>query len=275
MSIYETKNLFGKENKLSAAIERVRTFGKNGVIVAFSGGKDSVAVLEIVRRAGVPFRAVYNLTTIDHPELVRFIKTVPDVEIQRPAMNMWQIIEKNHAVPTRLARFCCRILKEQTFPEGVVVTGVRAKESRQRAERKMFEPCFKDNHKWYLHPIIDWTDDEVWEFIKAEKLPYCKLYDEGFKRLGCIGCPMDTKRAEVLNKYPQYKRGYIRALDKLVAQGYPKDGRFKTGQEWYDWWISNAAKKDTEQAEFIFLDNNTYSMRAHDARASEIVANVK
>lgn len=275
MSVFKEKTLFGHEDKVSIAIERVRAFGVNGVIVAFSGGKDSVAVLDIVKKAGVPYRAVYNLTTVDHPELVKFIKAQKDVEIQRPSMNMWQIIEKNHALPTRLARFCCRILKEQTFPEGVVITGVRAKESRQRAERKMFEPCFKDNHKWYLHPIIDWSDSEVWEYIKGEKLPYCKLYDEGFKRLGCIGCPKDTKRAQVLDQYPQYKRGYIRALDKLVAQGYPKDGRFQTGQQWYDWWISNTAKKDTEQAEFIFLDNNTYSMRAHDARASDMVANVK
>lgn len=258
--IYE-KDIFGEAGKVETAIKRVQTFGQDGVIVAFSGGKDSVAALSIVRKSGVPFRAIYNLTTIDHPELVRFIKTIPDVEIQRPQMNMWKIIEKNHAVPTRLARFCCRILKEQTFPEGVIVTGVRAKESAQRASRKMYEPCFKDNHKWYLHPILDWSDGEVWEYIRTEGLPYCKLYDEGYKRLGCIGCPMDTRRADVLDKNPCYKRGYIRALDKLVAQGYPKDGRFRNGQEWYDWWISNTAKKNSDQCEFIFLDDNTYDQK--------------
>lgn len=258
--VYQEKTLFGFENKLEKSISRIKKFGSNGVIVAFSGGKDSVVVLELVKRSGVPFKAVYNLTTIDHPELVKFVKTFSEVEIQRPKLNMWQIIEKHHAVPTRIARFCCRELKEQTFPAGIVVTGVRAKESAQRSKRKMFEPCFKDNEKWYLHPIIDWSENEVWEFIKTENLPYCKLYDEGYKRLGCIGCPMDTRRADVLDKNPCYKRGYIRALDKLVSQGYPKDGRFRNGQEWYDWWISNTAKKNNDQCEFIFLDDNTYDM---------------
>ena len=272
MSVYETHNLFGKENKLQIAIDRVKNFGKDGVIVAYSGGKDSVAVLEVVKRSGVPYRAIYNLTTIDHPELVKFIKNQNDIEIQRPKMNMWQIIEKNKAVPTRMVRFCCRILKEQTMPAGVVVTGVRAKESAQRAKRKMFEPCFKDNEKWYLHPIIDWTESEVWEFIKTENLPYCKLYDEGYKRLGCIGCPMDTRRAEVLEKNPKYKRGYIRALQKIVDSGH---GKFASGQEWYDWWVSNKAfPKESDQCQFIYMDDNTYDQRAHDARASDKVANV-
>jgi phosphoadenosine phosphosulfate reductase len=265
MSVYETKNLFGSENKLEIAINRVKHFGKDGVIVSYSGGKDSVAVLEIVKRSGVPFRAIYNLTTIDHPELVRFIKRQPEVEIQRPKMNMWEIIEKNNAVPTRIARFCCRILKEQTLPEGIIVTGVRSAESVQRASRKMFEPCFKTTEKWYLHPILDWSENEVWEFIKTEKLSYCKLYDEGYKRLGCIGCPMDYHRAEVLDRNPEYKRGYIRALQKLVDNG---KGKFKSGQEWYNWWISKTSSKETGQMDFVYLDDNSYP-RAHDARVSE------
>lgn len=262
MSVYKTRTLFGNDDKLQVAIDRVRTFGKDGVIVAYSGGKDSVAVLEVVRRSGVPYRAVYNLTTIDHPGLVQFIKSQDGIEIQRPALNMWQIIEKNGAVPTRRARFCCRILKEQTFPSGIVVTGVRRLESRQRANRKMFEPCFKDNEKWYLHPIIDWSEEEVWEFIKTEKLAYCKLYDEWYKRLGCIGCPMDTKRADVLDRYPQFKRGYIRALDKLVKQGR---GKFSSGEEWYNWWVSNEPMVNPEQYQFIFMDDNEY-LANHSAR---------
>lgn len=56
-------------------------------------------------------------------------------------------------------------------------------------DREWLEWCYQRN-KTVINPIIDWTDDEVWEFIKEFNVPYCKLYDQGHKRLGCIACPM-------------------------------------------------------------------------------------
>ena len=81
----------------------------------------------------------------------------------------------------------------------------------------MVEMCYK-THTTTVNPIIDWTDGEVWEFLKQYNIPYCTLYDEGFKRLGCIGCPMGSKeqREREFERYPKYKNLYMIAFQKMV-----------------------------------------------------------
>ena len=83
--------------------------------------------------------------------------------------------------------------------------------------RRVVESCYK-RHKTMLNPIIEWTDDDVWGFIKAENVPYCGLYDDGWKRLGCIGCPMASKhgREKEFLTWPKYKQAYLRAFEKMI-----------------------------------------------------------
>ena len=86
-----------------------------------------------------------------------------------------------------------------------------------RENARIVEMCYK-THTTLINPIIDWTTDEVWEFIKENNLPYCSLYDEGFKRLGCIGCPMGSvkmRKAE-FERYPKYKNLYLKAFEKMI-----------------------------------------------------------
>ena len=156
--------------------------------------------------------------------------------------------------PTRIARYCCDYLKESSGDGRMTVTGVRCAESvnRQKKQgiatvygkdvqkelsdspyfrltgnrgavlvndnsesRQMLDACVT-RHKTCLNPIIDWTDRDVWDFIRAEHIPYCGLYDCGFKRLGCIGCPMAGKtRKKELAKWPKYKSAYLRAFEKM------------------------------------------------------------
>lgn len=91
-----------------------------------------------------------------------------------------------------------------------------------------------------LNPIIDWTDEDVWEFLKGNNVPYCKLYDEGYKRLGCIGCPMGTvkKRKAEFDRYPKYKQAYIRAFDRMIAKQKSKEGFVSNGEEMPDRWLT-------------------------------------
>ena len=92
--------------------------------------------------------------------------------------------------------------------------------------------------KHILNPIIDWSNEDVWEFIREYNVPYCKLYDKGYTRLGCIGCPMSTHRAEELERYPKYKRAYIRAFDRMIDAFTDKSRvKWKNGEEVYKWWI--------------------------------------
>ena len=75
-----------------------------------------------------------------------------------------------------------------------------------------------DHARRHLNPIIDWSTDEVWEFIHEYNIPYCPLYDEGYKRLGCIGCPMGgtAQRMHEFERWPKYKDAYIRAFDRMI-----------------------------------------------------------
>lgn len=103
--------------------------------------------------------------------------------------------------------------------------------------RKMVEQCYRQS-KTVLNPIIDWTTDEVWEFIHEYNVSYCELYDRGFTRLGCIGCPMATHQGEELEEYQKYKRAYIRAFGRMLDNlNEIRDTDWKSGEDVYNWWI--------------------------------------
>lgn len=255
----ERSELFGTYNRVDEAIKRIRYFestalqlSPNGYFVAFSGGKDSVALLDLVRKAGVQHRAQYNYTTVDPPELTTFIRQkYPTVDWSRPKETMWSLIVKKRFPPTRKVRYCCEHLKEQSGDGCLVLTGVRWEESSRRKTRRLFEACYRNARKHYLHPLIDWTESDVWEYIRREKLAYCTLYDEGFKRIGCVGCPMARREGQLAEfaRWPGFKRAYILAFEKMIAKN-KADGKvqeWKTGQEVFDWWIANSVKGDPDQ----------------------------
>jgi phosphoadenosine phosphosulfate reductase len=212
-----------------------------GYYVAFSGGKDSIVLLDLVRRSGCKHDAHMNITSVDPPELTAFVKQhYPDVERHRPALTMFQLIEKRSYLPTCKKRFCCGVLKERGGHNRVVITGIRKAESNRRAKRTMFEISQTDKTKRMVHIIIDWKDKDVWEYIKMLKLPYPSLYDKGWKRIGCIGCPMTSykERQRQFKLYPNHKKAYIYAISKGLSKKPSK--MFGTDTELYfEWWISN------------------------------------
>lgn len=250
----KTQTLFEQIDLVSIALDRLKAFEPaEGYYGAFSGGKDSCVIKELARLAGVKVDWHYNWTTVDPPELLQFIKKHhADVEIHKPEMTMWQLIVKKRYPPTRMVRYCCEILKEGGGSGRLVITGVRWAESSKRAKRKSVERCFKDSSKTYVNPIIEWSDADVWEFIHAQQLPYCSLYDEGFKRLGCIMCPMGGKNmireAERWPKVAQaYRRACDKALQKRIADGLPT--KWEHGDDMFNWWMRGgiASKADPDQ----------------------------
>jgi phosphoadenosine phosphosulfate reductase len=254
-------------NKVQVAIDRLRAFEPDeGYYLAFSGGKDSVVLKALADMAGVKYDAHYSLTTVDPPELVRFIKEKHvDVQVDLPKETMWQLIVRKRIPPTQMFRYCCESLKESAGIGRVTLTGVRWAESVRRRtgrhlvdiggkggvvhndenheSRRSVEQCYR-TQKTLVNPIIDWADDDVWQFIREKNLAYCCLYDEGWKRLGCIGCPMgSTKhRNEEFARWPTYKRAYIRAfdrmIDKRIADGLPVNRRYSNGLECFEWWMN-------------------------------------
>lgn len=106
--------------------------------------------------------------------------------------------------------------------------------------RRMIENCYK-RHKTVVNPIIEWSDSDVWEFIRAENIPYCGLYDDGFTRLGCIGCPMAGKHGRELEflRYPNYKKLYLKAFEELIKVLNDKNLRcsWDTPEDVFNWWM--------------------------------------
>ena len=246
--------------KIDHSIKRLKdNEPKDGYYLAFSGGKDSMVLYDLALKAGVKFDAHYACGGIDPPELMQFIKiNYPDVVWDRPEINFWRELQK-HGLPRRQGRWCCEIIKEWGGVGRVVLTGVRWQESVRRKQRKILETCCHNN-KWFVNPIIDWTVKEIWEYIKANKMPYCSLYDEGFKRLGCVLCPMETARQTQieLKRFPKtalaWKHGAYRYWEKNHSKESFKN--WGTPEAFWQWWLSRKGERTPkEQCRMILGDN--------------------
>jgi phosphoadenosine phosphosulfate reductase len=258
------------------AIDRLKTFedfalemNPAGYYVAYSGGKDSDCIRILCELAGVKHELWHNHTTVDAPETVRYVRSIPGMNISYPEISMWNLIVKR-GVPTRKARFCCEKLKEYGGVGRFVVSGVRRFESNNRANRKSIEIMtgkktenniiFTDDNKenrrilehcqlkgkLTLNPIVDWYDDDVWEFLNYYNCKSNPLYQCGYKRIGCVGCPMAGSKGQLKEfaDYPKYKKIYIRAFDKMLKRRIEIGKPFKlwqSGEEVFDWWTSGQA----------------------------------
>lgn len=129
--------------------------------------------------------------------------------------------------------------------------------------RRMVEQCYT-RHKTSVNPIIEWTDADVWEFIRAHGIPYCSLYDEGWHRLGCVGCPMAGRhgRETELLRWPKYKDSYLRAFAKMLdvrrEKGRPSK-LWQTAEDVFNWWM----EYDILPGQIKFDDLEEYDARQH------------
>jgi phosphoadenosine phosphosulfate reductase len=96
-----------------------------------------------------------------------------------------------------------------------------------------------------INPILNWTEDDVWEFLHHYGCESNPLYQCGRKRIGCIGCPMQGKKGmrRDFRIYPKYYHNYIRAFDKMLEaikrDGAVKNLSWETGEDVMHWWISD------------------------------------
>jgi len=220
----------------------------NGYYLCDSYGKDSCVILDLAKRSGVKFQAHHNLTTLDPPELVLFgRKHHAETVVHKPAVPMLQrLAETKTTLPTRKGRWCCAEYKEHRGGEMVNVFGVRAAESaRRKAQWRVWQPMPK-SASFALNPILYWTDEDVWRYLKSNRVPYCSLYDEGWTRLGCVGCPMSCRRKDEFKRWPKIGQAWARAIGRFWFRMHGakrEDGKpyywakFKTPNDLWDWWM--------------------------------------
>lgn len=198
--------------------------------------------------------------------------------------SMWKLIEEKQMPPTRLVRYCCSVLKEASTPNRMVAVGVREDESVSRRGRdsfcvrerrrsdaefrstahtyamfkldqyggedayqcKMIEAC-KKNKDTMCNPIYKFTEEDIWEYIKENGIQTNPLYAKGYKRIGCIGCPLGGPKSQKkeFEDYPKYKENYIKAFDRMQKKNEAKGKHtgFINGKDWYRWWIGEDPKQ--------------------------------
>ena len=300
------------KEKEKRAIEYLKTFQppNDPYYLCYSGGKDSDTIRILADLAGIDYDCVHNLTTVDAPETVNYVKSVMKTYGERksyrneegqmvyqygdhgfivlPRITMWKLIEKKRMPPTRLVRYCCNELKERGGKGRLRITGVRWSESPKRKEmrgfidttgkpkttqkiadelgldyrvnsgnglvlnddnsetRRFVEQCYRTRNVM-VNPIVDWTDEDVRGFLDHYGCKSNPLYAQGYKRIGCIGCPMGgaKKQKEEFAAYPKIKQNYIKAFDRMVAARI-RDGLdtdWKDGEEVMAWWIGGKRNK--------------------------------
>ena len=248
------------------AVETIRTFCPKDRPYwgCFSGGKDSVVIKELGRLSGVPIEWHYNVTTIDPPELCKFIRYHhPEVIWERSKYgNFFKRILVN-GFPTRIQRWCCKEFKESQNPKDRrIILGVRAAESPRRAATWNVATRLRNTMEYAISPILYWSNRNVWNFIHERSLEYCCLYDEGFKRLGCIGCPMAKKqRFRQFARWPRYeelwKRAFRRLWEKRAGTSYRGkewfgSANFSSWEEMWEWWMNDKPLPNDDEC--ILLD---------------------
>lgn len=241
-------NLFNNEFE-QEAITRIVKFGKIAealgyeVSVGFSGGKDSQVVYDLCLRSGIPFKAYFN-HAFESSTTLRFIREFyPDVIWRRDynfgfIENIWR--NHNSLLPTSERSYCCKDYKHNpNYVDNASIVGVRRAESVKRKDRKVFEARNKTTVKHnktlfseyfteqctgvgtsgiiQLKPIVDWSDEEVWDYIRRHGLPVNPQYKET-KRVGCIVCPKAdmTTNYKALLEHPKLIDAFIKARSMRI-----------------------------------------------------------
>ena len=249
---------------------------ENGFYNTFSGGKDSQYLYYLVKMAGVRHRTHMNLTSVDPPEIIRFVRTqYPDVELIKPKMSIYELAKEERILPTRKIRYCCKEFKEISGAGKVTLIGIRKEESARRAKREEISTeikgkrveetfdqwseheekmvtCVGGKDKILVSPIIHWTERDVWEFLNVNGIPHCELYDQRYTRIGCICCSMSQSRQKrkEIERWPHVRRNWLKTIQWLIDNGY-FDYNFSDAEIGFLWWISGKSFKEFYADEFM------------------------
>lgn len=183
-----------------------------------------------------------------------------EAKINIPKRSLWRIMRETLVIPSRMTRVCCSELKERKMPDApYIVTGVRWAESAGRrkksgiamvhtasappptsprytggeqaaaaagllttddaSSRRLFEQCAMRGVR-VLNPIIDWSDDDVWDYLHSRGIEGNPLYKEGWTRIGCVGCPLAGRRARgrAFARYPKLYKAWADAIAYVIAR---------------------------------------------------------
>ncbi len=240
--------------------------------VAFSGGKDSMVLLDLVKKA-LPkgsFVVVFGDTGMEFPDTYYAVEETRQ-QCEKDGIPFY--VAKSHlepeeswelfGPPSRVLRWCCsvhkstpQILKLREITEkddytGLAFVGVRAHESSVRAQYE-YENYGKKQKGQYSHnSILEWTSAEVWLYIYTNQVSVNPAYKKGSARVGCICCPMGGGKASFVEytNYPKESDIFISSIGKSNARTSVSDKEYVAEGGW------NARKN----GQYLYGNRNNYS----------------
>lgn len=110
-----------------------------------------------------------------------------------------------------------------------------------------------------VNAIYEWTDEDVWQFIKDRQIEVNPLYSMGFRRVGCILCPLCSRKEKYkeIELFPTYKQAYINAFQKMLDDERFNNENYKNwknGEDVFNWWIQEGKDQCEGQMKFDDLE---------------------
>jgi phosphoadenosine phosphosulfate reductase len=188
------RSLDEKVRKAQEAIEQAAGVGRVGI--AFTGGKDSTTLLHLVRRlygGTIPFPVINIDTSVKFKEIYAFRDRLREEwRLDLHVFRNEEAIERLQIAADRAE--CCMELKAKPLGQAIVsmgldglMTGVRWDENPARAAESYFVKKENPAHT-RIQPLLHFSEKDIWKYIRKYDVPYCELYEKGYRSLGCEPC---------------------------------------------------------------------------------------
>lgn len=222
-------NLAEKVNKTITIIKKtIKDYGIENIAIAWKGGKDTTTMMHIIKTiygGNIPFKVMFNDTTLEFKQTYEFIekmKKLWNLKLVVVKHSAKELNEYHNSRDNRRKKELSRLMKISSIKNALkkykfkgFMLGIRRDENEARANEKSFS---KRQDHIRIHPMLDWTEKNIWDYIKIFGVPYLSLYDQGYRSVGekPFTKKADKQSGERAGRDPEKER----VMGQLRKMGY-------------------------------------------------------